>query len=224
MKHKNLVIIGTSHISVESIKEVQSKILKLKPDIIALELDSKRFYALTAKHKKIDLLDIKKIGLKGYLFNLIGSYLEKRLGRLVGISPGSEMLEAIRIAKKLNIKIALIDQDIEITLKNLSKTITWKEKLKFLWSIITIPIQKHKVEFDLKKVPSEKTIKKLIAQIKKQYPSLYKTLIQDRDIYIAKSLYNLTSSNPEKKIIAVVGAGHESSIIKLIKNAEHNKS
>ena len=135
MKYKNLVIIGTSHISVESIKEVQSKILKIRPDIIALELDSKRFYALTAKNKKINLLDIKKIGIKGYLFNLLGSYLERKLGKLVGISPGSEMLKAIRIAKKLNIKIALIDQDIEITLKNLSKAITWKEKLKFLWDI-----------------------------------------------------------------------------------------
>ena len=99
MYYKNLTIIGTSHISVESIKEVQSKILKIRPDIIALELDSKRFYALTAKNKKISLSDIKKIGLKGYLFNLIGSYLERKLGKLVGISPGSEMLEAIRIAK-----------------------------------------------------------------------------------------------------------------------------
>lgn len=222
MYYKNLTIIGTSHISIESIKEVQSTILNIKPDIIALELDSKRFYALTSKNKKTSLLDIKKIGLKGYLFNLLGSYLEKKLGKLVGISPGSEMLSAIKLAKKLNIKLALVDQDIEITLKNLSKAITWREKLKFLLDIITIPIQKNKIEFDLKKVPSEKIIKKLIAQIKKQYPSLYKTLIYDRDIYIAKSLYNLISSNPEKKVIAIVGAGHESSILKWIKNAEHN--
>ena len=44
---QNLIIIGTSHIAVESIDEVTTAIAELKPEIIALELDLKRFKRLT---------------------------------------------------------------------------------------------------------------------------------------------------------------------------------
>ena len=101
---QNLIIIGTSHIAVESIDEVTTAIAELKPEIIALELDLKRFKRLTSKTKyKLKLSDI---GQKGFLINLIGSYIERYLGKKVGVLPGSEMKRAIHLARKNNIKIA----------------------------------------------------------------------------------------------------------------------
>ena len=136
MEYKNLTIIGTSHIAKQSIQEVKNVIEKTKPDIIALELDKKRFFSLTSKTKrKLKLRDITKLGVKGFLFNLIGAWAEKKLGNIVRVEPGSEMLTAIKLAKKNKIKIALIDQDIEITLKKLSKRLTWKEKGRFVIDI-----------------------------------------------------------------------------------------
>src|SRR3989344_5073551 len=96
---KNLTIIGTSHIAKESILEVRKFILENKPDIIALELDQKRFIALLNK-RKLKLTDIKEIGIKGFLINLIGAYIEKKLGKLVGVSPGSEMTLAIKLSRE----------------------------------------------------------------------------------------------------------------------------
>ena len=71
-------------------------------------------------------------------------------------------------------------------------------------------------EFDLRTVPDQKVILKLIDQMKKQYPSIYKTLIADRDKYMFKQLVKLIRENPEKKILAVVGAGHKEGMEKLL--------
>ena len=71
MHHNNLTIIGTSHIASQSLKEVEKFIEDNKPEIIALELDAKRFYAITHKQKKnrISVYDIRRVGFKGYVFS-----------------------------------------------------------------------------------------------------------------------------------------------------------
>ena len=117
MNYKNLMVIGTSHIAKQSLEDVKEAIEGWKPDIVALELDKRRLYSLFRKPGKIRIYDIKRIGIKGFIFSLIGAWAEKKLGDMVGVAPGSEMKNAIGLARKNNIKIALIDQDIEITLK-----------------------------------------------------------------------------------------------------------
>lgn len=228
MQYKNLTVIGTSHIAKQSLKEVESTITKEKPDIIALELDKKRFIALIQKGtKKIRLADIKKIGFKGLLFNLIGAWIEQKLGKLVGVKPGSEMLQAIKLAKKHKKNIALIDQDIEITLKKISSSITWKEKFNFIIDIFKgiffrkSELKKLGIEkIDLTKVPSKKIVNKIIKEVEKRYPNLYRVLIEERNQIMASKLYELMINNPNKKILAIVGAGHEEEIIKIIKSTK----
>ena len=136
MKYKNLTIIGTSHIAQESVDEVKKTIEKEKPSIIAIELDARRMHALQKQGKKDYFAVLRSVGIKGFLFSLIGEWAEKKLGRIVNVKPGTEMLTAIRIAKKNMIKLALIDQDIEITLRRFSKAITWREKFRFIGDII----------------------------------------------------------------------------------------
>ncbi len=139
--YKNLLLLGTSHISIESIKEVKAAIKHYKPHTIALELDLPRFNSLVYNHKKkLRLKDIKHIGFKGYVFNLIGSIIEKRLGKIVGTSPGDEMKAAVKLAFENKLEIALIDQDIKITLKNISDRMTLREKLRFLGEVFVSAI------------------------------------------------------------------------------------
>src|SRR3989344_9574591 len=180
MKYKNLVILGTSHIAKQSLDEVKRYIEEEKPDVIAIELDAKRLPALMSKApRKIQLRAIRQIGVKGFVFSLIGAWAEKKLGKLVGVAPGSEMKQAVQIAKKNNIKIALVDQDIEITLKRLSKTLTWKEKWNFALDIFKAAFSKgERIEFDLRTVPESRIIKKLTDQLKSRYPNVYNVLIE----------------------------------------------
>ena len=129
--YKNIYLLGTSHISVESINQVKEFIESNKPEIVAIELDKKRLYSLLHK-RKLKLSDVKSLGIKGFIIHLIAAYIEKKLGKLVGTSPGDEMKTAINLVKEHKLSLALIDQDIEITLKKLSQTLTWKEKFRFI--------------------------------------------------------------------------------------------
>jgi len=231
MIYKNLNIIGTSHIARQSVNSVKNTILKEKPDIVALELDKNRLYGLMHDQKrKISISAIPKIGFKGFLFSWIGSIIQKKLGDYVGVSPGSEMKTAIRLAKKQKARIALIDQNIEITLKRFSRALTWKEKWNLLVDIFNgIVLRKNELEdlnikkFDLTKVPSKEIIKKLINKMRERYPNICRVLIDERNKIMAKNLSYLMKEHPEKNILAVVGAGHEEEIIGLIKKDFNHK-
>ncbi len=217
---RNLILIGTSHIAKESIDEVERIITEERPDVVALELDKGRFYALLHGIKgRIGINEVKTIGFKGYLFAKIGEFAERKLGNKVGISPGEEMLKAAKIASKEGIKIALVDQKIEVTLKNFSKELTWREKFRFVSDIFKgIFSKKYRIKIDLRKVPKKDLINKMLKQVKERYPNFYKVLVTDRNKYMAKKLFRLMQDY--KKVVAVVGAGHEDEIIEEIKKLE----
>ena len=218
LKYKNLVLIGTSHIAKQSLEEVKKAIKEEKPDVIALELDTRRISALVSdKKSKPNLKQIFRLGFSGFIFYLIGSYASKKLGERTGLLPGAEMLTALNLAKKENIKIALVDQDIEITLKKLSKEFTFKEKIRFLKDLFLFPFApKKSIKIDISKVPEQETITFLMEELKTRYPSLYRIIVEERNHFMAKKLSALMQEH--KKIIAVVGAGHEIGIIDLIKS------
>lgn len=217
-----LKIIGSSHIAKQSINQVRRAIKKEKPDIVALELDKRRLVALMQDKKRISIFDMGQVGFKGFLFAWIGSYIERKLGQIVKVSPGAEMLEAFKLAQKNNIKVALIDQDIRITLRNISKYFTWKERFHLVSDILKgIFFRRREIErvgikdLDLTKVPPKKLIKKMIAEFKLKYPVLYKILVEDRNRFMAKNLKKIMKRYPNEKILAIVGAGHEEEILRL---------
>lgn len=215
---ENLRIIGTSHISPESLKKVERVILEESPAVVAVELDRKRFTALLQKGKrKLSFGDIRRVGFKGWLFALIGAWVEEKLGKKVGVSPGAEMLLAIKTAQKVNAKIAFIDQDIEITLRRFSKALSWKEKWRFIVDVFKGLFLRKGVKFDLSKVPSERVIEKLIRDVRLRYPNVYRVLVAERNEVMAHRLFHIMEQFPDGKIIAVVGAGHEREIAGLLK-------
>jgi len=221
---QNLILVGTSHIAKESIEEVERIINKENPEVVALELDRTRYYALINKDekKKAGLKELRAIGLKGFLFAKLGEYIEKKLGKTVGVSPGDEMLKAAEVASQNKLKIALIDQKIEVTLKNFSKEITWKEKIRFFSDIIKGFLLRKKIKFDLNKVPDKKIIEELLKATKERYPNFYKVLVEDRNKYMAKKLDKLMKNY--SKIVAVVGAGHEEEIVEEIKSLSNSST
>ena len=223
MEYNNLTIIGTSHIAKESLEEVENAIEEKNPDIIAIELDKSRLYSLFKKPGKIRFYDIKRVGVKGFIFSIIGAWAEKKLGSMVGVAPGSEMKRAVILAKEKGIQIALIDQDIEITLKRFSKSLTWREKWNFIVDIFKGFFSRKKelgFEFDLSKVPSKKVIKQLIEKVRQRYPNIYRVLIEERNLVMAENLKKVMGRHPDKKILAIIGAGHEEEILQLIKKPD----
>ncbi len=215
MRFQNITLLGTSHIAAQSIASIEQHFRVNPPEMICLELDRERFHALLHGHREgPKLKDIKHIGWKGYLFAKLGHWAEHQLGSSVGIQPGEEMLTAYRLAKTHHSKIALIDQPIRITLRRLH--IPWKERLRFVWDILRSPFAK-KARFDLSTVPSTEVINGLLREVQAHYPSIYRTLIEERDIYMAKKLHALSVSYPTISILAIVGAGHVPGIMRYIR-------
>lgn len=216
--YKNLVLIGTSHISKESIALVSKTIKDNKPDVVAIELDEKRMKALLTGDKgELTISVIKEIGFKGYLFGKVGHYVEHKVGKYVGVSPGEEMLKAYHTGIEVKSKIEYIDQNISITLKRFSKEITWKEKWRFFVDILKSPFGK-KIKIDLNKVPERGLIKEMLDKVKDRYPNFYKVLVTERNKYMAKKLFVLMKNYTS--IVGVVGAGHEKEMIEEIKELE----
>ncbi|MBS3162975.1 TraB/GumN family protein [Candidatus Woesearchaeota archaeon] len=220
IQYKNLVLIGTSHISPESIKEVRKIISETMPTYVAVELDKGRLLGLMGKKEKPKLKDMFKLGFKETLFVLFGSWLEEKLGKMVGTKPGDEMKVAVKEAAKIKAKILLIDQEINITVKRLFKYLSFKEKMRFVLDLIKgfLGIG-EKIRIDLRKVPEQQLLDKMILQVKDRYPNVYKVLIAERNEVMAKRLVKFMEKNPTEKIVAVVGAGHENGMIEIIKAA-----
>lgn len=201
-------LLGTSHIAEQSINEIKAAFEKYKPDIVAVELDAARLQGLIEKRKpSYNPAMIKQIGMQGYLFALIGGFLQQKLGKLVGVKPGSEMLSAVNLAGEQNKKIFLIDRDVRSTLSRISKLVRWKERFRILSDALFGPFGK-KMKIDLKKVPEQKFIKELIGTMRVRYPGLYKALIEERNSYMAHRLLVIAKTFPDSNILAVVGAGH----------------
>ncbi len=221
-RYKGIYVIGTSHIANESVKEVEKVIKRIKPYIVALELDQKRFTMLmSGKKRKAKVADISRLGVKGFLFNSIGAWVERRLSKVTGIAPGSEMKRAAECAREIGANIALIDQDIDVTLRKVSARMRIREKLRMISDVVTgVLLKRGNVGIDLKKVPDEKIIREMTEKVRERYPSLYQVLIVERNEVMGKALYKLMKMKDEEKIVAVVGAGHEREVLEVVKKEE----
>ena len=216
----SVIIIATSHIASQSIREVEETILKEKPECVAVELDRLRYENLKSEQQgsKIDML--KALGPSTFFVIWIFKKLQQWLGSKVGILPGSEMMKAIEIAKQNNIKIALIDQDIG-TILNEIKNIPRGEKFKLIWYLIKAPIlirvpglNKEKATINLSETPSEDVVELAIKLLETEFPTLYKVLLENRNIFMAEKIKELQKHF--EKIVVVVGAGHKKGIENII--------
>lgn len=209
-------ILGSSHISGKYASKISDIILIEEPDIVAVELDYARARSLFEKNKKIPVIDsIKRIGLFGFMFSVIGSKMQSYLGKQVGFEPGIDMKRAIISGKKINAKIVLIDQKIEVIMKQISE-LKFSEKLKLVLYIFSSPFSKKNrklsKEMDLSEVPDQKVIDEIIKEFKKHFPQIYKILIADRNKFLAKNLITLQKKYKNAEIIAVIGAGHKKEV------------
>jgi len=214
-----IVLVPTSHIARQSLENVRMVIEKEKPDCVAVELDLNRYLAIKEGEASV-LETLKALGFFTFLLYWILKRLQSWLGKKLGILPGSEMIHAVEVARKTNARIAFIDRDIRVTLLRI-KNISWKEKAKlilFLFKGLTIDYillkTKRGERIDLSKVPPKELINQAMFLMKKEFPQLYRILVEERNLYMAVNLRHL--SKQFKKIVAVTGAGHTDGLKKLL--------
>lgn len=206
-----ITIIGTAHISRESVEEVRKRILEVKPDVVAVELCQARYLGLVEQKTTpiFDLLRSKNSFL--LIANVLLSFLQRRLGDEVGVKPGKDMLVALDTAKELKADYALIDRDIRITLKRAIANMGFLEKLSLIKEMIfSFEISKGEIEKEIDEIKKEGHIEDILEKFKKISPNMFKTLVDERDAFMAHNL--LTLEKKYKNVVAVVGAGHKKGV------------
>jgi pheromone shutdown-related protein TraB len=215
---KEIVLVGTAHVSRESIDEVNGIIRNEKPDLICVELDEGRYNAMIQKDnwEKLNMVSVFREG-KGFLLmaNLVLSGFQRRMGNELGVKPGEEMKTALDTAKELNIPHALCDREVQVTLRRAWTGCGLWNRSKLLATLLTSAFTTEKLSAkEIEELKNRSELDGMMSELASYLPQVKETLIDERDQYLAANIWasaaggQAESPRPVKKIIAVVGAGH----------------
>jgi pheromone shutdown-related protein TraB len=212
---REIILIGTAHVSRESINEVDRTIREEKPDQVCVELDSGRYDSISQKEnwEKLDMVKIIKEG-KGFLLmaNLVLSGFQRRMGAGLGVKPGEEMKTAIETAGELGIPYVLCDREVQTTLRRAWARCGLWSKCKLLASLVSSAFTTEKMSpEEIENLKKHSELDGMMNELSAYLPSVKETLIDERDRYLAAKIYSArpeASGDKALKQIAIVGAGH----------------
>ena len=218
---KELILIGTAHVSKQSAEQVKEVIERERPDSVCIELDEQRYKSIMDgnKWKEMDIFKVikeKKASL--LLMNLAISSFQNRLAKQFDIKPGQEMIQGIESAKEVGADLVLADRNIQITFSRIWGNIGVVGKSQLLMSVFLSIFSKESIsEEELEKMKSKDTLNAVLNDFTEAFPKLKTPLIDERDQYLAQKIKDA----PGKKIVAVLGAAHVPGITKEI-HKEHD--
>lgn len=215
-----ITLVGTAHVSKESVDEVAKTIEQINPDHICLELDKGRFDSKT-KEKDYSSMNLKKVFKEGKAFLLLANTalasFQKRIGSNTGVAPGEEILGAAKIAQEKNIPYSLCDREIATTLKRAWALSNLWNKCKLLASLVSSAFSKEEItEEELEKLKQTDTLQSMMNDLAKELPGAKKALIDERDRFLATSIFKAPGHNK----LAVIGAGHAEGLIKCMESLD----
>ncbi|MBL0956558.1 MAG: TraB/GumN family protein [Leptospira sp.] len=204
-------ILGTAHISKQSVEEVEKLIQSIKPDVICVELCESRMKSVEDPDylKKLDIFKVfKERKMWLLLSSLILSSFQKKMGNQ-DIKPGDEMRKAISLGRSLKKPVLPVDREIQTTLKRSWGNVGFFSKMYLFSALLASLLVKEDVSDEkIEEMKSDDILKDLFSQIPKKYESIKNVIIDERDVYLAEKIRVSTLDKKVKKVVAVVGAGH----------------
>ena len=208
---ENLRILGTAHVSSESVELVRNQIEEWKPELVAVELCPSRMAALTEPETldSEDLLKIIKEGRSAMI--LLQSALaaqQRKMGLSSGEKPGAELLAAVNAAEDADIPVEMIDRDVVITLRRAWRKMGFFEKWRILNALLweeeedSVPIEEVLGDSDL--------LSSMMEEAREVAPRAGEVLIDERDTFLAGRIQQIRGKG---RILAVIGAGHLSGVV-----------
>ncbi|MCO4762046.1 MAG: TraB/GumN family protein [Myxococcales bacterium] len=212
---RTIWLVGTAHVSLESVNEVRSRIAALEPDAVCVELCQSRYDALTDpdRWKKLDIFKVFREGKALFLLaNLaIGAY-QRRIGKELNVEPGAELVAAAEAANASGATLALVDRDIHVTLKRTWATIGFWQKMRLLSAIMQSLIATEEISADdIEQLKAGDQLPDMMSAFTQELPEVVEPLIFERDRYMAKKIRN----TPGETVVAVVGAAHVPGMVRV---------
>ena len=203
---ENLRLLGTAHIATSSVEAVRQQIAEYQPDVVAVELCKSRHDALVSDRRldKEGLLKVIKEGKAPMvLMQSMLSAEQRKLGINEGQQPGAELLAAVQAADEVGCEVALVDRDIQTTLRRAWKRMKFREKWRMLTSLLE---DDDEDDVDVNELLQDSDLlSSMMEELKGFSPGAGEVLIDERDTYIASKIAQLGT---ERRVLAVLGAGH----------------
>lgn len=211
---KEIILVGTAHVSPESVRQVREVIEAEQPDVVAVELCESRYKSISEKEKwqNTDIVKIIREKQAGMLLvNLILSSFQKRIAGKFDIQAGQEMLQGIISAEETGAELLLADRNIQVTFSRIWNSLRGRDRLRLVYEIIGSLFAGDDItEEELEQMKSEDMLSAALNSLAGEFPELKRVLVDERDIYMAEKL----KKSPGKKTVAVIGAAHASGMIK----------
>ena len=221
---KSIYLVGTAHLSTESVEDVRKTVVAVNPDTICVELCESRYKAIVNRDawRKMNIFRVIKEGKAVLLLaQLIMTSFYRRLGNKLGVQPGAEMLEGIKLAENNGLDLVLADGDIQVTLRRVWGNLGLWSKTKMLFQLVGGLIFSEEIDEKLiEDIKKKDQLENMMEIFAKSFPAVKKYLIDERDLYLAQKIRNA----PGSTVVAVVGAGHSVGIrdqIQKEKSVEH---
>ena len=203
-------LLGTAHISRASIDAVRAAIASGTFDAIAVELDEQRHKALTEPDAlaQLDLVKvIRERKVAPFAANLALAAYQRRLAEQLDVEPGAELKTAALEAKARGLPLQLIDRDVGITFRRILQTLRWWDRMKLIAGLGSGLFADDDVSpDDIERLKEGDMLESSFGEFARDTPSLYATLIDERDQFMAARLRE--RSDGATHVLAVVGAGH----------------
>ena len=215
-----IILVGTAHVSQDSVDEVRTVIDEEQPDHICLELDKGRYESKT-KEQSYANMNLTKVFKEGKTFLVLANTalasFQKKMGNQTGSAPGEEIIGASRIAEEKGIPYSFCDREIATTLKRAwAKSNLWN-KAKLIGTLLSSAFDKEEFTPEqLEELKKSDTLQELMNELSKELPGAKEALIDERDRYLATNIMQA----PGHKKVAVIGAGHANGIIKTMEKLE----
>lgn len=203
-------LLGTAHVSRESVVAVRDAIATGGFDAVAVELDAQRLQALSDPDAlaRLDLVKVIREGKAGmFAANLGLAAYQRRLAEQLGIEPGAELKAAAQDADALGLPLHLIDRDVGITFKRISAGLGFFGRIRLLMGLVTSLLVDDEVAADdIEKLKQGDMLEASFGEFARDNPALFGALIAERDQYMAAALRQVPAGTHH--VLAVVGAGH----------------
>jgi pheromone shutdown-related protein TraB len=211
---KEILLVGTAHVSQQSVDLVAQIIAEEKPETVCVELCSSRYQNIRQQDswQNMDIVKVIKEK-KSFLLlsNLILAAFQKRIAAKLDVRPGQEMIQAIASAESIGAQVHLSDRDVRITLSRTWRQMGWWTRLKLIAELVVSFAGVDDIDAEeVERLKQKDVLETILAEVGRTLPSLRATLIDERDQYLAAKI----RTAPGKKIVAVVGAGHVPGILR----------
>lgn len=208
LEGREFILLGTAHVSESSIEEVVRVIEEQNPDVIAVELDEKRYQSIEDPDawKNMDIIKVLKEK-QGFLLlaNVVLSSYQNKMGGKSGIKPGQEMVAAVNMARELGLEKILVDRPLSITMRRAWAKTPSSERFRLLSYLCSSAFSKVEMSSeDIEKLKETNEMDTMLQELSETFPAAKEVLIDERDRYIASKIWNSNG----KKVLAVIGAGH----------------